>query len=206
MVKSTKLQKGFGIAILCILTATFVWAAEDGARRGQDQPDPDRQSQPGGDRGSPRGGFNPDPGAMQQRMMEFMKTRLGITDDAEWAIIEPRLSKVMTLSRSASNMGGMMRGMMGRGGMDRGGRRRPDIAGRQDTLEAADDPVQKASDSLQETLDKTDATAEEIKTKLQAFREAREKAQQDLAKARQELRDVLTLRQEAQLVLMGMLD
>ncbi|MCI0498157.1 MAG: hypothetical protein L0Y36_00545 [Planctomycetales bacterium] len=192
-------QKGLGIALICIIAASLLWAAEDGARRGQDQRGPGRQGESG-----QRGGFNFDPGAMQQRMMEAMKTRLGITKDAEWVIIEPRLSKVMTLSRSASNMGGMMRGMMGRGGMDRSGRR-PDIAGRQDT-QAPEDPVQKASDSLQEALDKPDVSPDEIKTKLQAFREAREKAQQELAKARQELQEVLTLRQEAQLVLMGMLD
>lgn len=198
---AAKMKRALTIVLMCILTASLAMAAEDGGRRGrQNQPGGDRQGQPGGDR--QRGGFNADPGGMQQRMMEMMKTRLGASDD-EWKIIEPRLTKVMELQRTAGNMGGMMRGM---GGMFGRGGRRPDVAGRQEAQAAETDPVQKASDSLQETLDKTDASADEIKAKLQAFRDAREKAQQELAKARQDLRDVLTLRQEAQLVLMGMLD
>jgi hypothetical protein len=38
------------------------------------------------------------------------------------------------------------------------------------------------------------------------LREAREKAKQDLAKAQGDLREALSLRQESQCVLMGMLD
>ncbi len=51
-----------------------------------------------------------------------------------------------------------------------------------------------------------DATAEEINAKLTAYREARDKARQTLAAAQKDLKDVLSQRQEAVLVSMGMLD
>jgi outer membrane protein TolC len=49
-------------------------------------------------------------------------------------------------------------------------------------------------------------TAEQIKAKLAALRAAKQKAAQDLATARQSLRQLMTLRQEALLVLNGLLD
>jgi hypothetical protein len=50
------------------------------------------------------------------------------------------------------------------------------------------------------------AKPEEIKAKLTALRAAKEQARQDLVKARQDLRQLMTLRQEAVLVLNGLLD
>ena len=49
-------------------------------------------------------------------------------------------------------------------------------------------------------------TAEAIKAKLTALRAAKEKDRRELAAARQSLRQVLTLRQEAHLVLHGLLE
>ena len=65
--------------------------------------------------------------------------------------------------------------------------------------------MEKAQQELQTTLQNTAATPDAIKKQLTVLRAAREKAKQDLAKAQQDLRQVLTLRQEATLVLMGML-
>ena len=50
------------------------------------------------------------------------------------------------------------------------------------------------------------AKPEEIKAKLTALRAAKERATQELAKARQGLRQIMNLRQEAVLVLNGLLD
>ena len=66
--------------------------------------------------------------------------------------------------------------------------------------------VEKALQELQAVLDNEEARPMEIKQKLTALRQAREKVKQELAKAQQELRGLLTARQEAQLVLMGLLD
>jgi len=59
---------------------------------------------------------------------------------------------------------------------------------------------------LKETLESSTASSKQIRQKLAAFRKAREKATKQLAKAEKELRDVLTAQQEAQLVVMGMLE
>ena len=170
----------------------------------------------GGQRGQrgQRGGGMFDPAQMRQMMEQRMKEQLGATDE-EWQVLGPRVTKVMNLSRQVSSGGGMGRGFMGRrggraGGLQggpqggppdgpQGGRRGP-FGGGEPTA------VDTAADALQTTLGNTEATAEDIKAKLTAYRGAKEKAKQELAKAQQELRQVLTLRQEAQLVLMGMLD
>jgi hypothetical protein len=62
---------------------------------------------------------------MQQRMMERMKEQMGATDD-EWKVIEPRLSKVMSLNRQSA---GRFMGAMGRrGGQGGPDRQRPESA------------------------------------------------------------------------------
>jgi hypothetical protein len=156
-----------------------------------------------GGRGGPGGQF--DPAQMRQRMMDRMKEQLG-ADDASWKVLEPRLMKVMELSRQADGMGrggmfGMMGGMRGqRGGNnagDQGGRQRP----QRDP--ATMTPVEKAQEQLRTTLENQSAPPEEIKKNLTALREAREKARQELATAQQELKKILTVRQEALLVMMG---
>jgi len=144
---------------------------------------------------------------MRARMVERMKEQLGAKDE-EWKVIEPRLQKVMDLSRQVDRRG---RGMFfGRGGRRGPGRdadtesrpgRRPEGAPGRETS-----AVEKAADELQKVLDSESAKAEEIKAKLTALREAREKAKQDLAKAQQDLKQILTVKQEATLVLGGILD
>ncbi len=141
---------------------------------------------------------------MRARMVERLKEQLGAKDD-EWKVIEPRLVKVIDLSRQVDGRG--RRSMFfGRGGRedrrgDRGRTERP--AGDPDRERTA---AEKAADELQALLDSESAKAEEIKTKLTALREAREKAKQELAKAQKELQQILTVKQEATLVLGGLLN
>ena len=66
--------------------------------------------------------------------------------------------------------------------------------------------VQKASDELRALLGSESATPEQVKAKLTALREARAAARQKLAQARADLQQVLTVKQEARLVLMGLLE
>jgi hypothetical protein len=180
MRKSVKLQRVLGVALLLTLIVSFLYAAED-TQRGQ-------QGGQRGQQGGQRGGF--DPAAMQDRMLEMYKERLGATDD-EWTIIKPRLAEVMKYSLNTRSM----RGMGGRG--NRGG---------QQTTETPTDPVQIAVTELQQTLDKEAPTAAEIKAKLIALRGAREKNKQQLVVAQQKLKEVLSVKQEALLVMMGMLE
>ena len=127
-----------------------------------------------------------------------MKNEIGATDK-EWTVIEPRVTKVMTLSREVNRRG---MGMMGRGG--RGGRGRPGIPPQVSDSEQSE--VQKAMDALQEALGKSDTSSDDIKAKLLALRNAKEKTRQELAKAQQELKQILSVRQEAKLVLWGLLN
>jgi len=66
--------------------------------------------------------------------------------------------------------------------------------------------VEKATEQLRTTLENTSAKPEDIKNQLTTLRKAKEKHKQQLAAAQQELRKIVTVRQEAQLVLMGLLD
>jgi len=182
------------VGCIVALTAAGLVVAQPQGRRG------DR----GGQRGGP-GGF--DPARMRQMMEQRMKTQLGCTDD-EWKVLGPRLTKVMTLRRQTS--GGMGRMFMGRGPGGRPGGRQGDQQGQRQRPRGpfGGEPtaVDTAGDALQTTLQNTAATPDEIKAKLTALRAAREKAKQELAVAQKQLKEVLTLRQEAQLVMMGMLD
>jgi hypothetical protein len=166
----------------------------------------------GGRRGGGQGGFggNFDPAQMRQRMAERMKEMLG-ADDQAWKVMEPRLMKVMELNRQANAGGRGMFGMMGRGGRggpggpggDQGG---PQGARRGRGPQGEQTALEKAMAQLRTTLENQSATPEEIKTQLTAVRQAREKAKQELAVAQQDLKKILTLRQEAMLVEMGQLE
>jgi len=162
-----------------------------------------------GARGGRQGRGQFDPAQMNQWMMQRMKEQLGATDD-EWAVIEPRLEKVQTLARDAR--GGGMGGMFGRGqfGGPGGVRGQPGGAapqppqGAQPT--APQSAVSKAAEDLRITLGDQNSTVAQVKEKLTAYRAEREKAREELSKAQEDLRSVLSVKQEAQLVLMGSLD
>jgi hypothetical protein len=59
---------------------------------------------------------------------------------------------------------------------------------------------------LRTALENENSSPEELKAKLTAVREQRKKATAELEQAREELRKVLTMRQEAALVAMGILE
>ncbi|MBN2455181.1 MAG: hypothetical protein JXB29_01380 [Sedimentisphaerales bacterium] len=189
-----------GLALIIVTAMSVVFAAEE-----DPQPRPSRENTAAGQQDRPRRGDRTQRGGFQQRMVEMVKSELGATDK-EWTVIEPRLTKVMTLSRDVSQRGmGMMR--RGRRGDDTGGRGGRGRQG-QPTQESQSEQseVQKATNSLQEVLDKSDASPDEVKAKLLALRNAKEKTKQELAKAQQDLKQILSIRQEAKLVLLGLLD
>ena len=138
---------------------------------------------------------------MQQRMMDNFRERLVVTNDAEWGIIEERLLKVVRARMETMFSGGM--GMMG--GMRFGGRGGGNNAGggfRGFPGFGQPDPD---AENLQKTIESNAPTAQ-IKSALAKLREARKQKQAELAKTQEELRKVLTMRQEATLVLSGILD
>ena len=171
-------------ALLAVGTSTGLWA--------QQPPQQDRG-------GRQRGGQRFDRARMQEMFMERIKATLNPSED-EWTVIKPRLEKVMTLSME-SRMGGMRagRGRPGRPGGD-APRDANDASARETSA------MEKASEALRTTLENEKATSDDIKARLLALREAREKSREELAQARESLRELLTQRQEAQLVLMGLMD
>jgi flagellar motility protein MotE (MotC chaperone) len=187
--------------LLIGLAISVVIAADDEQTPGEGAGNRPQQA---GTRTPGQGEFR-DRANFQQRMSEMIKSELGATDE-EWTVIEPRLTKVMTLSRDVNQRGmGMMRG--GRRGFEmggRGGRDRPEQPPQ--TSQSEQSEIQKATNALQEALDKSDSTPDDVKAKLLALRNAKEKTKQELAKAQQELKQILSVRQEAKLVLLGLLD
>jgi hypothetical protein len=159
---------------------------------------PGNAGQPGG--GRTRGNF--DPAQFRQRMMDQLKTQLGATDD-EMKVLQPKLEKVMELQRDASTrmrFSGRTRGGGGFGGAP-GGTGAP--AGTPDPNAS---PVRKASEDLRTTLANTSASPEDIKAKLDTYRAAKAEAKTQLTAAQQDLRGLLTQRQEAVLVENGLLE
>jgi hypothetical protein len=150
------------------------------------------------------GGRMFDPEQMRQMMEQRMKEMLGATDD-EWKVLGPRVMKVQELSRQTRGGGpGMMmfgRGMRGGTGGPGGNRPGGPMGTNRELTE-----TEKIQEQLQTLLEDNTTTPDKIKEQLTKLRAAREKDKAELAKAQKSLREVLTLRQEATLVLMGMLD
>ena len=115
----------------------------------------------------------------QQRMHERMKTQLDASDE-EWEVIQPRFQALMEARQALLMQGRRIR-------------RARDTA-----------PVPEAVTALQEALEQDDAAA--INEALDAYRAFQAAQQAEVQKAQENLREVLTLSQEARLVLMGILD
>jgi hypothetical protein len=193
-------KRGIMLGVAACLVAALVLSVALGQNRPAGQRG-NRQAQagaPAGQRGGQPGGQGQrfDPAQMRQMMEQRMKEQLGATD-AEWKTLGPRVLKVDQLNRQISGTG--------RGSMMFGGRRGP-----QGDQGAGQGPettaVEKASQQLRTTLENTAATPDQIKKDLTALRAAKEKAKQELVVAQQELKKTVNPRQEAQLVLMGLLD
>ena len=155
----------------------------------------------GGGGAGGRGGRG-NPQQFQQRMLDRLKTDLGASDD-EWKVLEPKVQKVMDARRETGGFGGLRMGR--RGGRGGGGGGFGGGAGN-DPNAPPPTAVQQKGQDLQNVLENKDAKPDEIKSALAAYRDARAKAREDLTKAQDDLRGVLTTKQEAVLVMAGMLE
>ena len=147
---------------------------------------------------------------MRQRLSSRLQEMLGASDD-EWQVIYPRIQKI-TEARGDGGRGSMFGAMMTFGGMDFG-RGRGGSGGKGPGGKGPESPEpggffeeSKEVAALAEALESPDTPTEEIQSKLEAVRKARKREEAELQEAREALREVLTLRQEAQLVLLGVLD
>lgn len=187
------------IATGCVLGLMALGMAEQA--RGQDAPPPPPPGGGGGG-GGPGGGGRFDPAQMRQMMLDRMKEQLNASDD-EWKAIEPRIEKVMEAQRDTRGAGGMRLGPPGggRGGPGGGGRGGPPGFGSD-----PNSPVSKAAEELRSGLDDSNTNPQELAKRLAAYREAREQARAKLTVAQKELKDLLSQRQEAVMLMMGMIE
>jgi hypothetical protein len=145
----------------------------------------------GGGGGGGGGGRNFDPAARQAQRVDGVIQDLELKDE-EATVIKPLVTEVVKCQMSQ---------MMGRMGGGRGGRGGGAAAGGGGGRAQAPE-----IEALRAAVEKADTPAAELKTKMAAVRDARKKADEALQKAREALRKALTTRQEAQLLLSGMLD
>ena len=178
---------------------------------------------PGGPGGP--GGRNFDPAQfqqqMQQRMGEFLRGKLNVTNDDEWKVISAQIDKVNTARAEANSgaIGGVM-GMLGGGrrgggggpggmgggpggpgggfggpGGPGGGFQIPGMSNVQP------DPAEEA---LQRAVD-ANASNDELKAAISKLIDSRKQKQEAFVKAQADLRKLLSVRQEAIAYTMGLL-
>lgn len=190
----------FNLNLARVLTAAFslMVAADD--LRAQNSPPP----------------ANFDPAQMRQRELERMREKLEVTDDAEWNSLAERITKILDINRSLRSFGGPQV-FGGPGGLSRptppDGDSGPGPGGPPPQGEPPDRPPAGSprpsapnpeADALRDAV-KANAPAAEIKEKLAKLVEARKRQQVDLAKAQEQLRQLLTVRQEAIALTLGLL-
>ena len=115
----------------------------------------------------------------RQMAIESVRNQLRVSDQ-DWRVIRPRFMGVYDLVRPAVQM-------VGRN-------------------EQPKTELEQRSRELRELVQADKPDMEQIRAKLAAYRAAKSKANQELAAARQNLRQIMNLRQEALLVLNGLLD
>jgi len=157
------------------------------------QGDGQMQQGPGGQQGfGQRQGQ--DSGQMQSMIIQRLKELMGATDE-EWTVIGPKVLTVYTLVSSQSR-GLQTRSLMGNSNQGRGG------AGSQSSSATSD----KTLEELQTLLSSEDTTTTQLKNKISEVRKSKEESRQKLAKAQKDLRELLSLKQEAVLISVGLLE
>jgi hypothetical protein len=125
-------------------------------------------------------------------MMDSIKERLEISDEDEWKAVSGLLTKTYDAQRAVRSATGSIFELMRPGG-DRG----PRSGGMFGTPSPELEALQKAVEAK--------ASASELKDKLATLREVRKAKEAELTKAQEELRKVLSVRQEAVAVQLGLL-
>jgi hypothetical protein len=165
--------------------------------------------------------------AAEEQEAIAMQQTLGANDE-QWKVIEPRLKKVKYYREQAfigvkppfqtdfSSFntgpggaqgfgGGFAGGFQLQGGFGGSGGTFQNLPRHQDSEGPMSDG-EVLCEEIQRLLDDPQTTPEQVSQKLDALRKEREKARRQWVAAQQQLREVLDFRQQAKLVLMGLLD
>jgi len=186
--KMKQLIVACGMAAALLLSVSLASAQDNGNGGGGNG-----NGGPGGGGGGMRQRGNFDPAQMQQRIMDNVKDQLGFTNDTDWSAVQPLVQKVLDARRDAggNNMMRLFRGNRGGGNRPQ----RPNPFGGQTSPE--EENLQKAVDN--------DAPAGQIKELLTRYQAAQKVKAAALTSAQDNLRAVLTTKQEAQATLLGLL-
>ena|SRR5438445_1825768 len=151
------------------------------------------------------GGGNIDPAQFRQRMLDNARERFEIKSDDEWKVIQPLIEKVMDARRDVGFGGGFGFGRGGRRGGANNNNDAPAGANNQGGGRGfrGGEPAPEAEE-LQKAID-ANASKDDLKAKLAKLREARKEKEARLAGAQEELKKILSVKQEAVAVLMGLL-
>jgi hypothetical protein len=150
--------------------------------------------------GQGRGNF--DPQQFRQRMMDNYRERLEIKGDDEWKAIQPLIEKVMDARQNVGFGGGFGRGGGRRGGGNGDAQGNGNNQGGQRGFRGGEPSPE--AEELQKAIE-SNASKDELKAKLTKFREARKDKEAKLVKAQEDLKKVLSVKQEAAGVLVGLL-
>ncbi len=173
---------------LLVVTAVFASVTVDISAQERDS-NRDRGNRERGDRGGrggDRGGF--DRSQIMDRIMDRYRENLGFSV-AEWKVVRPKVQAVM--DNRISGASGMMSMFGGGSRRGRGG-------------SSSDEKT--PTSELRDLLEKENPAKGDIKAKLAAYRADRKAREAKLKKAQEDLRQLLTIKQEAQAVLAGLLN
>ena len=137
---------------------------------------------------------------MQQRQLDNYRQQLNFTNDTEWSAVQPLVQKVMDARTAVGNGGGRGMGGRNRGGGGFGGGGGGGGGGGMFGQQPNPD-----RDALQQALD-DNAPAAQVKALLQKYQAGQKTKQAALVAAQANLRKVLTVPQEAEATLLGLLD
>ena len=182
--------------VLSVASALIIGIASSDALAQNNPDDSTKRRRPNSsdETGGRRGGSPED---MQARMLSSLRERLEVPDDEEWKIISERLGKVMELRRASAGGGGGFPGFAGRGPQ---GGAPENSRGARGARPGGNPEMTALQSAIRDKM--PDA---EIKLRLDRVRETRKANEAKLSKAQEELRAVLSVRQEAVAVVFGLL-
>jgi len=201
----TVLMLALGLATLLLSSPTMGQGGR-GRGGGRDRGGPDRFEQMSEEeREAMREQVRARIAEMEAQQAERMREELDLSDD-EFDIIIPRIQAVQHLVQERQFLSGSTSGFGGGGG--RGGRGGGGFDWRSLGIEISEfgEHLQEATEQLREVIEDEDADNDQIKEALGQLRGARDAMNGAITEAREDLRGLLTSRQEAQLVAAGVLD
>src|ERR1051325_9201561 len=179
-------------ALLC-LTASSAMAQGNGGGGGG-------RGRNGGGGAGGFGGGNFDPAQFRQTQLDRIREQMAVSDDTEWKAIQDRLTKVLDAQQAVGAFRGG-RGGFGRGGGGAGGGGGGGGGGGRGGFGQPSPEMEALRTAIE-----NNASADQIKAALEKLRAARKAKEDAFAKAQEDLKKILTVKQEAVAVSNGLLN